>query len=798
MLTKTRRWTMFFLLGGILISGALAWWHSRGAVYQMDYLTDDTGMLVFLAAGRHGVVVLRPPTAQEPEFVPLAAFDTPGQALDISVQRQDGTAGKTFWIYVADGSWGLRVLKMDADNAIREVAAVPRPVWAGKNKAERVLAFDGQAFVAYGTAGVQVVDITNPQRPVNTGARVDVRGGYAYAIALDNNRLFIAAGDPGLLVYNVANPRDPALLGAHDPPQQVYDLALVGAESAYLAEGTGGIALVSLSNVASPVEIASRRDIGDVRHVTASTNQSGAWVFAATRGRGTEIFRFFSERVQKFETQTVLPKPGSPSQVVVPLQGDSLYILGGGDGLQTYTITSPKTPSRAAAYRTAQAGDGIRLFLGGVLLLFVGGIFWVAFFSQFALPVRTVGERWKAFVYLLVYIAGGHGPAIFIEDGRVRESRAESLRKGRGVILLDTASAAVLKTPGAFTRPVGPGVAFTKANERLAGVVDLHRQTQFIGPKGSAPVFGGRQSSESEEEYRARQQARDETSGLTRDGIEVVPNIIAVFKLYTEPEDLEKWHTRFGYRPESVWKAVVGEGINLDISAEALPEKRRMAWNWLPAYLAVDVWRECLRNFTLNELFERKFPAANDPDKMLTGMEIIMQEVADRFRSPSVRVLDGFGQYVRDEHGALVMKRSEEYHIVRNRGLQVYTIVITNLRLPEVVEKQLLGNWQKSWETQLANMGGAVERERIKVADEARMEAVREYALWTCPTLHRRLSNGRRPPEAPETLEIMLEDLRQRIGEELNLRRRMAGEWDDLAELLGWVRSRFNLDGLAD
>jgi len=760
--------------------------------------TDDQGVLVFLAAGRHGVVVLHPPTSENPEFSLLSVFDTPGQALDISVQRGDSREGKTFWIYVADGSWGLRVLKMDADHTVREVAAVPRPPWAGKSKAERVVAVDGQAFVAYGASGVQVVDITDPQRAADTNVRVDVRSGYAYAMALDNNRLFIAAGDPGLLVYNVANSRDPVLLGVHDPPQQVYDLALVGGESAYLAEGTGGVALVSLSNAASPVEVASRRDIGDVRHIVASTNQNGTWVFAATRGQGTEIFRFFAERVQKFETQTVLSQPRSPSQVAVQLQGDSLYILGGKDGVQTYTITRPQNPTPAAAYRTTGILDGLGLFFLGVVLLLVGVTFWVAFFSQFALPVRTGGERLKAFLYLLVYVGGGHGPAIFIEDGKVRESRAESLRKGRGVILLDTASAAVLKTPGAFTRPVGPGVAFTQADERLAGVVDLHRQTQFIGPKGNAPVFAGRLPSESEAEYQARRQARDETSGLTRDGIEVVPNIIAVFKLYTEPEDLKKWHTRFGYRPESVWKAVVGEGINLDAPAEALPEKRRMAWNWLPAYLAVDVWRECLRNFTLNELFERKFPAAGDPEKLLTGMEIIMQEVADRFRSPEVRILDGFGQYVRDKHGALMMKRSEEYHIVRGRGLQVYTIVITNLRLPDVVEKQLLSDWQKSWETHLANMGGAVERERILVADEARMGAIEEYALWTCPSLYQRLGSRSRPPEAPETLELMLEDLRKNIGEALNLRRRMTGEWDDLTELLGWVRTRFNLDGLAE
>ena len=336
-------------------------------------------------------------------------------------------------------------------------------------------------------------------------------------------------------------------------------------------------------------------------------------------------------------------------------------------------------------------------------------------------------------------------------------------------------------------------MAFLKKKERSAGEVDLHLQTQVIGPDREVDVFSPRKPDEDAEAYQARMKARDETLALTRDGIPLVPNIVAVFKLYTEEEDLQRWPTRFGYRPASVWKAVVGEGVDLD--AAHGKDKQRMAWNGLPAYLAVDVWREYARKFTLEELFLPKFPPLKDPESPattsdtspLTGMEVIARQVAMHFQEEEVPVLDGFGRYRYDENGKPVTKKSLEFEITRSRGLQVYAVVIANLRLPPTVEEQFLRAWQSTVETQVGTLGGAVERVRIREADVARMNALVEYALWSSETLYQRLQQGAHL-NARKTLETMLEDLRRHIAEELNLRRRMTTEWDDLQDLLDWIR----------
>ena len=47
-------------------------------------------------------------------------------------------------------------------------------------------------------------------------------------------------------------------------------------------------------------------------------------------------------------------------------------------------------------------------------------VLWMAFFAQFVLPVRTFRDRQKIFDRLLTYLFGSHGPALFIENGKIK------------------------------------------------------------------------------------------------------------------------------------------------------------------------------------------------------------------------------------------------------------------------------------------------------------------------------------------------------------------------------------------
>lgn len=242
-----------------------------------------------------------------------------------------------------------------------------------------------------------------------------------------------------------------------------------------------------------------------------------------------------------------------------------------------------------------------------VLLVVVLLLIWLAFFAQFVLPVRSLRDRQSIFARLLAYILKFHGPALFVRDGRLVKGEEEEKKRGPGVIWLDTASAAVIRTPVRFSRAIGPGVHFLAANEKIAGTVDLHLQVHTIGPHENDRPFDAQTKDQSTENFTAVQNRRMETSALTRDGIEVVPNIMVIFKIDADPAPEGKDGSRFGYDAAAVFKAVAGEGINPDAPPDA--PRYRVAWNRLPAMLAADLWREYLGKYTLDELFSTEVPA---------------------------------------------------------------------------------------------------------------------------------------------------------------------------------------------
>jgi hypothetical protein len=118
---------------------------------------------------------------------------------------------------------------------------------------------------------------------------------------------------------------------------------------------------------------------------------------------------------------------------------------------------------------------------GVIFALFL--LLWLFFYSQFLLPVSKLSHRSQIFSRLLAYFVGAHGAAVFVENGRLRGRPEETERRGVGVLWLDTASAAVLRSETSFTRTVGPGVHFISWREYIHKTVDLHTLTYNIGSR---------------------------------------------------------------------------------------------------------------------------------------------------------------------------------------------------------------------------------------------------------------------------------------------------------------------------
>lgn len=412
------------------------------------------------------------------------------------------------------------------------------------------------------------------------------------------------------------------------------------------------------------------------------------------------------------------PKVHTLGIVLAVVVGYYLLIRIANQGIGTFDIL--KTLLFLIVRRFGDIPQSVKLLVSDGFFCLFGALLWLAFFAQFVLPVRRLLDRYRAFDRLVVYAAGASGPILFVEDGKVLKRQGEIEREGPGVVILDTASAAVLHNNVEYTQVSGPGLVFTKKKEHLAGTVDLHRKIgplPPLGPKGDNEAddpFKPKGEKESDEEYEARQQRRQETSGLTRDGVEVVPNVLVIFRL--EPAAGES-QPGFDYNEGAVRRWVTTEGKGIAAGREE--EKPHVPLAKLPAYLAVDVWREYLQKFTLSQLFAMPVPGAQQPG---TGLETILRMVRLRLTESEVDVLDEVGQPTGTQ------LPSREYEILQACGIRVDAVVINRLRFEPLVEKKLVDDWVANWLTRSQVEHHQVERERGLQVQQGKQDALTWFA----------------------------------------------------------------------
>lgn len=484
---------------------------------------------------------------------------------------------------------------------------------------------------------------------------------------------------------------------------------------------------------------------------------------------------------------------------------------------------------------------GIAFDLVLLFLLFQACLF---IYGQFTLPVQTLQDRVRVFGRLLLRALSAHGAAMFVQNGRKVERRGEAARSGPGLLWIDTASAAITRAGTGAKRILGPGIHFLRAGDRIDATFSLHAQTYSMGPAQDEPVFERPPESASEEQRRrfaSIQARRQAVSGLTRDGNEVVPEIRIVFRLDGAPAGPGQPGSHFGFHPDSVARAALGEGVNVDpVSAR----RSHVAWNQLPGLMAADLWREYLGKFTLDELFTARFdavpevpqpqerapegayvatpvgaprgsvarllmrlndsmelrlarqgvpvrdlPTSGSPSRVLaenrqiggreyTALQIIAHMVKCRMTQASVAVLDDAGRYVKSH------APSEEYKRLRERGLRILDVRLGGYRFDPAVEGQIVQQWKSAWLGTASSERDHVEQLEVLAAESGRQRALLEHAA----VLGRALQSE---PAAsiPAALRILVQASHNEILADERLHGRGSTELNSLVDLARWVES---------
>ena len=736
-----------------------------------DQLPQPKGLTVrenlSYVADAGGLAVL---DVSDPKRITLrSAVNSPGTGENVVVQDS--------FAYLADGDFGLRIFDISDPSLITQIGFFDTLGYA-----RGVDVMDVYALIADGRSGLHIVNVEDKYSPKTSSIVGELND--AMDVVVNKEIAYVANGESGLGIVNVSKPVNPVIRSMIDTPGIALGVTTFGSY-AFVADGEKGLRMFYVANPSKPLLVGSYENPGgawDVDVASSIENEDepmAFYVYIAAGNQGLQILAarktFVPMQISLFET------PGTASlHQIGSLFG---YFIPGFEG--EFTVKAVKTI--------------VMVMFDFVIVGFLGLLVWLSFFAQFVLPLRKLKERFQSTNRLIGYAFRSKGPAIRIEDGDILRRSGEQWRRGPGVAILDSASAAMLRTKTAFTRPVGPGVVFTRSNEFInQEAFDLHKQPQPVpplGPLGDENPFEEmplKDKDTSAEEFNQRQKRRNQTSGLTRDGVEVVPKILAVVKLKSKRGE---GNTQFGYNPESIRHAATQESI--------VPKHlRHVRWFELPAYMAVDVWREYLSRFTLEELFDPDTSLkkgiihenqTGKPVRRETGLEIIKRMVNERLKNPRVDELDEFGSITGQQIS------SREYQLVASMGIQVFEISLSDLCFPPPIEERLVHQWISTWLERAEKDRVRVERLRSYTQLEGEEQAIIAFANAACSPLaksldieHEKTSRQGQGSalDLKASLELLLSGTYQMCISDTSLQNLLDNQEKELWNLLEWVRSQ--------
>jgi len=281
--------------------------------------------------------------------------------LDISNPASPTVVGKTLplpdivhdvavvgsYAYVADGSAGLRVVDISTPVNPAEVGFYDTP-----GGANGVAVAGGYAYVVGDSGhpdyigGLRVVDVSTPANPTEVGfydtpgsaSGVAVAGGYAY----------VADARGGLRVVDVSTPFDPTEVGFYDTPGRAYGVAVAGGY-AYVADWNAGLRVVDVSEPSNPTEVGFYDTPGYAERVAVA----GGYAYVAD-GYGGGYYgglRVVDVSVPANPTEVgYYDTPGYARGVAVA--GGYAYVADYGAGLRVVDVSTPSNPTEVGFYDT--------------------------------------------------------------------------------------------------------------------------------------------------------------------------------------------------------------------------------------------------------------------------------------------------------------------------------------------------------------------------------------------------------------------------------------------------------------
>jgi hypothetical protein len=221
-----------------------------------------TGSLALVAAGFQGLHLVDISRPNRPRLLSsIQAYPPPQETPSRDSTEEGDTEGLFAQEVEAESSGmafgGAREEYFDADDLpafqdIDEGEVTPEMI-RDREGALDVVTDGRHAYVAYGSAGVFIVDISDLGHPREAGVIPTDRP--AERLALQDGRLFVTAGIGGVLVIDVSRPENPRLLNTLRTTCYPMDVAAGAGGRAYIADGycgSDGLLVFDMRNLQHP------------------------------------------------------------------------------------------------------------------------------------------------------------------------------------------------------------------------------------------------------------------------------------------------------------------------------------------------------------------------------------------------------------------------------------------------------------------------------------------------------------------------------------------------------------------
>jgi len=259
-------------------------------------------------------------------------YDTAGRA--------DGVIVSGNYAYVAGGSNGLVIVDVTDKSAPTLAGSYDTGGWA-----EGVALSGDYAYVAEGYNGFVIVDVSNKAAPALAGS-YDT-GGWAEDIAVSDNYAYVADGSNGLVIVDISNKAAPALAGSYDTRGYAEGVAVSG-DYAYVADCDNGLVIVDISNKAAPA-LAGSCNTGHAEGVALS----GDYAYVADYYNGLVIVDITDKSVPALAGSYNTGYAEGVYAYGVALSGDYAYVANNNKGLVIVDVSNKAAPSLAGSYDTA-------------------------------------------------------------------------------------------------------------------------------------------------------------------------------------------------------------------------------------------------------------------------------------------------------------------------------------------------------------------------------------------------------------------------------------------------------------